>query len=115
MVRLMKLLWCWRCRMEIPMLEEDEYNLVMSKEGIEGTGGGRDRIKERFGPVLREYEQITGFHETNPMAIYHHRLSLCGTPCLVCGKPLRTPKARFCAACGHRHGESNIEGGAESF
>ncbi|HXN49927.1 MAG TPA: hypothetical protein VN893_24965 [Bryobacteraceae bacterium] len=101
----MKLLWCWRCKMEIPMLDEDEYKLVMSKYGSKGTGGSRDEIIERFhGPVLREYERITGFHETKPNAVHHHRLSLYGPPCSNCGKPLRSPKARFCAACGHRVG-----------
>ena len=103
----MKLLWCWRCEMEVPMLDEDEYNLVTSKHGPKGTGS-RVEIIERFhGPVLREYERITGFHETNPNAVYHHRLSLYGPPCSNCKKPLRSPKARFCAACGHRAGESS--------
>src|SRR5579884_138403 len=94
----MRMLWCWRCRMEIPMLDEDEYRQVMSVRGS-GTGNLHER---QFGPVLREYERITGFHETNPNAVYHHLLSLYGPPCSNCGKPLRTPRARFCAACGHR-------------
>ena len=41
-----------------------------------------------------EYERITGFHEGNPNAIWHHRIALYGPPCSHCGKPLRTPKAR---------------------
>ena len=52
-----------------------------------------------FGPLLREYERITGFRETNPNAIHHHVVSMYGPPCTACGKPLRTPRARFCAAC----------------
>jgi hypothetical protein len=86
----MKPLWCWRCKIEGPMLDDDEYKLVTSKHETKGTGG-KAEIRERFfGPVLREYERITGFRETNPNAIYHHRLSLYGPPCARCQKPLRT-------------------------
>jgi hypothetical protein len=52
--------------------------------------------------VLDRYERITGFKETNINALYHHRLSLYGRSCLKCDKPLRTPQARYCAACGFR-------------
>lgn len=49
--------------------------------------------------ALAAYERITGFKETNPNALFHHRLSMYGPPCLTCGKPLRTPHAKFCAEC----------------
>ncbi|MBL0698430.1 hypothetical protein [Comamonas sp. JC664] len=45
----MKVMWCWRCGMDIPMLDEEEF--------------------ERIQVALRR-------------------------------KPLRTPQARYCAACG---------------
>jgi hypothetical protein len=48
---------------------------------------------------LAEYERITGFHETNANAIYHHGLSDYGPPCTSCRKPLRTPKAKLCGHC----------------
>ena len=96
----MKLLWCWRCKMHIPMLDEDEYQLVTAKHGPKYGGNLAERIESFQGPLLREYERITGFHETNSNAVYHHRLSLYGSPCSACGKPLRTPQAKFCAACG---------------
>lgn len=51
---------------------------------------------------LAAYERLTGFCETNPNALFHHRLSLYGPPCDNCGKPLRTPTALSCAACGAR-------------
>jgi hypothetical protein len=58
--------------------------------------------KGGFGhPALEAYEKLTGFKETNANALYHHRLSLYGPPCDECGKPLRTPIARYCAACGN--------------
>lgn len=92
----MRLLWCWRCKMEIPMLDDDEFKHVMS---LRGTGMGEDLREREFGPVLREYERITGLNETNINAIWHHKLSLYGPPCQQCGKPLRTPKANVCGAC----------------
>jgi hypothetical protein len=49
--------------------------------------------------ALAAYEQITGFKETNPDALFHHRLSIYGLPCHACGKPLRTPQAQYCANC----------------
>ena len=48
------------------------------------------------------YERLTGFHETNSAAIFHHRLSIYGPPCPRCGRLLRTPEASFCASCGWR-------------
>ena len=50
--------------------------------------------------ALDRYFAITGFRETNPNALWHHVLSLYGPPCEACGKPLRTPAANWCAACG---------------
>jgi hypothetical protein len=54
----------------------------------------------RFAPMLAAYERLTGFHETNHVAIWHHRVSLYGPLCHVCSRPLRTPQARLCAECG---------------
>jgi hypothetical protein len=56
--------------------------------------------KERLMALLEEYERLTGFHETNPNAVWHHRVSLYGPACSACGKPLRTPRAAKCMACG---------------
>lgn len=50
--------------------------------------------------ALKLYNEITGFGETNVNAIWHHRASSYGPSCSNCGKPLRTPQASFCAACG---------------
>jgi hypothetical protein len=91
--------------MDVPMLDENEYRLVTSKYGEKGSGSKAEIAERFYSPVLREYERITGFHETNPNAVRHHRLSLYGPPCSKCAKPLRTPRATFCAACGYRIGE----------
>jgi hypothetical protein len=90
----MQMLWCWRCKSEMPMLDDDEYRQVMSYSGT-----GHDGDKRRFESMLAEYERITGFRETNPNVVFHHRLSAYGKPCLYCGKPLRTPQAKLCGNC----------------
>jgi hypothetical protein len=73
------------------MLDDEEFKRV-SKLRNSGTEGG---IKERmFGPLLREYERITGIAKANPNAIYHHVLSMYGPPCKKCGKPMRTSKGK---------------------
>jgi hypothetical protein len=78
------------------MLDDDEFKRVSSLLNSGTEGSARERM---FGPVLREYERITGVHEVNPNAIYHHVLSMYGPPCANCGKPLRTPQARVCGFC----------------
>ncbi len=84
------------------MLDEGEFDLVVKAQrpGVPS--------EERFAPFLAEYERITGYHATNFNAVWHHRLSLLGDPCVNCGKPLRSPRARFCAACGHRVGTAGL-------
>jgi hypothetical protein len=73
----------------MPMLDDDECRQVFSRN--EGPNG--------LNAVLAEYVHVTGYRETNPAAIYHHVLSHYGPPCQHCGKPLRTPQARFCGSC----------------
>ena len=73
--------------MDVPMLEEHEADYVL--------GGGRNQEQ-----VLRRYLEVTGFEETNANAVWHHVAGQYGAPCSSCGNPLRTPRARMCAACG---------------
>ncbi len=109
----MKVLWCWRCKMEVPMLDEAEYveiykiygecfNSVKMPNRVNcaSLASEENRVADRFKPVCDAYEKITGFKETNHNAIMHHRISLYGEACKNCGKPLRTPRVAFCAACG---------------
>ena len=97
----MKILWCWRCRMEIPMLDEDEFTIAskLYSDAFKKTGM---TIEERFVPLLDYYEKVTGFKETVPNAIMHHRISQYGSECENCGKPYRTPQATYCADCGNK-------------
>lgn len=61
-------------------------------------------IERRLHHITAGYELFTGMAESNPNAVWHHVASLYGPPCAECGKPLRTPKASFCAACGRAVG-----------
>jgi hypothetical protein len=97
--------------MDVPMLDEEEFAIMgkLYSEGMSATQEFRLKhnlplnecsIEERFRPVRDAYERMTGIAESNHNAIMHHRISIYGPPCESCGKPLRTPRANFCAACG---------------
>jgi hypothetical protein len=104
-------LYCWRCDQDIPMLTEQEWLVVepalsqsistLQQVRKERGIGLAEALEHHYGSeALRLYQDMTGFRETNPDALWHHRLSLYGPPCKACGKPLRTPQAKLCAACG---------------
>jgi hypothetical protein len=108
----MKILWCWRCHAELPMLDEAEFSIVQQlySDCMRATKEFREKhhlplsdisMEERFSPVCKAYFDMTGFRETNENAVLHHRISLYGAICPRCGKPFRTPQASFCAGCGY--------------
>jgi hypothetical protein len=79
------------------MLDEVEFGSTCKKPKTPSQSP-----KEQLQEILDGYNRITGFGETNVNAVFHHRISLYGPPCETCGKPLRTPQATFCAACGKK-------------
>jgi hypothetical protein len=94
----------------MPMLDDSEYAEILElyRQCAIATKEFRKQwelplhdiaVQERFEPLRRRYEELTGVQESNQNAIMHHRLSLYGPPCKECGKPLRTPKAKLCGAC----------------
>ena len=104
-------IYCWRCRMELPMLTEDEWERVaphlshameqIKRYREEHQCSLAEATTKGFGQqACAIYQEITGFPETNANALFHHRLSMYGRPCIVCGKPLRTPQAAYCPMCG---------------
>src|SRR3989337_1236333 len=118
--RMAKAVYCWRCKMELPMLEEHEWGKVgpllsgaieKVKEYREEHGVSLAQARdESFGKAALEmYKVITGFEETNPNALWHDRLSLLGPPCGVCGKPLRTSVAKRCVECGAVRSNKTME------
>lgn len=95
--------------MDIPMLTEEEWAVVSPhlSNAIEQISTYRkvhgcsleEATRRGLADALDAYARLTGFNETNPNALWHHRLSLYGPPCHACGKPLRTPQAQYCAMC----------------
>ena len=119
----MNVLWCWRCREDVPMLDDDEWALIMrahqhwddperslavinAERATRGLASlkpepmERHPTQHRYQYLLAGYQLFTGVEESNPNVVWHHVRSLYGPTCDTCGKPLRTPKARVCAACG---------------
>jgi hypothetical protein len=67
---------------------------------LKPESGDQYPTRHRYQYLLAAYQLFTGIEESNPSVVWHHVRSLYGPACETCGKPLRTPKARLCAACG---------------
>jgi hypothetical protein len=121
----MKRMYCWRCCEVVPMLDEEEFARVsqLYSEGMRATKEFRQKhslpladasFDDQFRPVRDEYERLTGWKDMHQSAVIHHRISLYGPLCPECGKPLRSPSARFCAGCGYKRKPNQVEGTATS-
>ena len=97
----MEIKYCWRCKMEIPMLDKNEF-AIASELYSKGFKVAKSDRQEKFKALLEYYNNLTGFGETEPNAIMHHSLEQIGPDCENCGKPYRTPKAKLCASCGNK-------------
>lgn len=106
-----QLLYCWRCKMEVLMLDESEWDLVspLLSNSIEEVKHFREahsmslaeaKTQAHGKAALAEYYRLTRLRETNVDVLWHHRLSIYGPICNVCSKPLRTPQAKYCVECG---------------
>lgn len=92
------------------MLDEAEFVEIarLHSEATEAAKEYRKRwavsladtpLSELFAPVRDHYERISGVNEPDHDEILKHRISLYGSPCTRCHKPLRSPKAKLCGAC----------------
>ena len=97
----MEIKYCWRCKMEIPMLTDEEYS-VAHELFLKGARTFEKDRQKRFKKLLDYYSNLTGFVETEPNAIMHHAISMFGPDCENCGRPYRTPRAKLCASCGNK-------------
>jgi hypothetical protein len=86
-----KLPYCWRCRMDVPMLDDAEWEQVVShlknaiaqiKDYRRAHNASLVAAKDHgYGQrALERYYQITGFRETNVNALWHHRVGQLGPP-----------------------------------
>jgi hypothetical protein len=106
--------------MPIPMLTDDEWRevaplLEMDTERIKDCReqqqvGLREAMDALQFEACEKFFEVTGFRETNPNSIWHHRLSAYGPECPDCGHLLRTPRASFCANCGAKPIHEKTEG-----
>jgi hypothetical protein len=104
--------YCWRCKLIVPMLTDDEWEQVYpflntNTKNIKAhqvlTGASvTDSIHTLRQYACDQYFKITGFRETNSDTIWHHRLSIYGAECLTCGHLLRSEHATYCANCGRK-------------
>jgi hypothetical protein len=98
--------YCWRYKMVVPFLDEEESKEIFSlydkciSFAKENRAKNHASFDDIFEPVRKAYEKITGFKNMHQNAIWHHQLSLLGPDCPNCGKPLRTKRAKLCPECG---------------
>lgn len=108
----MELRYCWRCRADVPMLDETEFAAVeqVHRDCTANVKAYREEHRtaledapraDLMRPVLDTYRELTGVTADDADHVLKHRLALIGPPCVACGRPLRTPRAAVCAACGH--------------
>lgn len=50
--------------------------------------------------AVAKFEELTGYKDMGYDVMFYLRRSSYGPKCKKCGKLFRTPKAKFCAACG---------------
>jgi ribosomal protein L32 len=108
----MKTHYCWRCRCDIPMIEEHEWEILGASltDHIHKIKRIRQEKSCDLATARRLAEQqacdlyfdLTGYRETNFNPLWHHRLADYGPECPKCGHLFRTPRTRFCANCGFK-------------
>lgn len=105
--------YIFRLKKEVPLLGEEDWAKVAAllddrvkwiRKHRQDTGCSLEeavREEPRGQAALDLYERLTGTRLDHPDELYAVRRSGYGAPCPECGKPFRTPRARFCAECGY--------------
>jgi hypothetical protein len=108
-----ELRYCWRCREEVPMLNEAAHTELQAlwNKAIEARSKLQDSVdfdeeeEDEFPemePVYRRYRELTGQEWKMRHLAPYHRLAELGPPCVHCGKPLRKSNATTCLECGKK-------------
>lgn len=95
------------------MLSEAEWSAVSTRLGVSfllakgmDDASGLDPDTQMAaatvwrGYAMDRYQDLTGHRLESPWQLYLVRNADYGPNCASCSKPLRTPSASFCAACG---------------
>ncbi|MDX8351927.1 hypothetical protein [Cognatiyoonia sp. IB215182] len=105
-----ELLYCYALRRVTPLLDEEEWSVL--KPHLDNRLNEIKEYREQHhcsiseaaakssASSLRVYEQLTGARLDHPDQLWRVRRTQYGPVCTQCGKPLRTPRAKFCAECG---------------
>lgn len=104
--------WCWRCQRIVPMFTQEQpqeierFRQLMTEHlKLVRTDATPLILFKRWWTkqkVLNYYKKVGGIRIKHINIILHHFREYYGNDCKACGKPYRTSKAMFCAACGNR-------------
>jgi hypothetical protein len=105
-----ELLYCFRCRRDVTMLDEGEYTrftkmyaectIPVAQAAVKGEPVRREAYSRICEPMLNAYASLGGPRDIDPKELLRHRRADYGPLCCRCGKPLRTSKASKCVECG---------------
>lgn len=105
----MKIQWCWRCKRNVPMLDEKEWarvwrlhvECIRAEKKAHESSRGIDAFRDAEHALAAAWEHATGEPNDYPFTCmkHRHRISARGGPCPRCGKVLRTSAARQCFEC----------------
>lgn len=121
----MQVLWCWRCKKDVPMFTEAEYATLrqlweQGNSEIETYKANNKNWQHLSDVIQAAHEKFYKTYQTfalvedvpKNIGLWHHRIDMYGPPCKHCGKVLRTPKASKCFECGQSRG--NDESSSQS-
>lgn len=105
--------YVYRVKKAVPLLGEEDWAKIAALLEDRGIGIRKylqetscsleEAVREepRGQRALALYERLTGCRLDHPGELFAVRRSYYGALCPECGKPFRTPRARFCAECGY--------------
>lgn len=106
----MNIEYCWRVDKDLPMLSEDEWDILSplltntivkikayrAEHGCDITTARANCSPE----AVAKFEELTGYKNMGYDVMFYLRRSSYGPKCTKCSKLFRTPNAKYCAACG---------------